>query len=264
MISRCGRAAGALAHRHRGAGDRPHLHLVDLGLHHAEPHAAGAEHRVGLLERAHPIELALEDGQARAAVDPRAHDLLVQLEAVGQELVQRRVEQANRHRPSDHRLEQALEVALLEREQLVQRGLPAGVVLGHDHRPHLRLAIGGHEHVLGPAQPDPLGAEAVRAGGVLGRVGVRPHADLPQLVGPAQDGLEPGVDVGLDQRHVVGRDQAVGAVDRDEVAPVQDEVADPHLAQLEIDVERRPRRSPPDGPCRGPPAPRARPCRPPR
>ena len=85
--------------------------------------------------------------------------------------------------------------------------------------------------MLGPAQPDPLGAEAVRAGGVLGGVGVRPHADLAQLVGPAQDGLEAGVDVGLDERNVVGGDHAVGAVDRDEVARVQDEVADPHLAQ---------------------------------
>ena len=87
-----------------------------------------SEHRVGLLERTRPIELALESRETRAAVDPRAHDLLVQLEAVGQELVQRRVEQANRHRPAHHRLEQPLEVALLERQQLVQRGPPAGLV----------------------------------------------------------------------------------------------------------------------------------------
>ena len=114
----------------------------------------------------------------------------------------------------------------------------AGLVLGHDHRPHLRLAIGGHEHMLGPAQPDSLGAEAVCAGGVLGGVGVRPHAELAQLVGPAQDGLESGVDVGLDERDVVGRDLAGRAIDRDEVARVQDEIADPHLAPLEVDVQR--------------------------
>ena len=33
-------------------------------------------------------------------------------------------------------------------------------VLGHDHLAHLRLAVGLHEHVLGAAQADALGAEA--------------------------------------------------------------------------------------------------------
>ena len=49
--------------------------------------------------------------------------------------------------------------------------------LGHDHRAHLGLAVRGHEHVLGPAEPDALGAELAGLGGVLGRVGVGAHAE---------------------------------------------------------------------------------------
>ena len=126
------RSAGALLDVARGARDRPHLDLVDLGMHHAEPYAARSEHRVSLLKRAHALELTLQFLQASAAVDTRSHDLLVQLEAVRQELVQRRIEQANRDRPARHRLEQPLEVALLQREQLIERGPTADLVLGHD------------------------------------------------------------------------------------------------------------------------------------
>jgi hypothetical protein len=105
----------------------------------------------------------------------------VQLKAVGQELVQRRVEQADGHHEPRHLGEQPLEVALLEREQLIQSGVAAGVIVGHDHGPHQRLAIGGHEHVLGPAQSDSLGAKPVSAQGVLRRVGVGANAQRGQL-----------------------------------------------------------------------------------
>ena len=45
------RLARPLAHGDRGAHDRPHLHLVDLRIHQAEPAAAHAEHRVRLVQR---------------------------------------------------------------------------------------------------------------------------------------------------------------------------------------------------------------------
>ena len=54
-------------------------------------------------------------------LDPRALDLRAQVGQVREELVQRRVEQPDRHREPGHRLEQPLEVLLLEREQLGQR-----------------------------------------------------------------------------------------------------------------------------------------------
>ena len=152
--------------------------------------------------------------------------------------MQRRVEQADRDRQPGHRLEQALEVLGLQREQLGERGAAVLAVLGHDHRLHLRLAVGGHEHVLGPAQADPLGAELARLARVLGRVGVGAHAEPAVRVRPAEDAVEVGVDLGLGERDVVGGHAAGRAVDRDQVALAQDRVADAQLARLEVDPQR--------------------------
>ena len=112
MISTFGASAGRCAHRARGAEDRPRLHLVDLGMQQPEPHAARAEHRVALLERAHALELRARARRARASPrSARLGEVLDELGAVGQELVQRRVEQPDRDRQALHRLEQPLEVA---------------------------------------------------------------------------------------------------------------------------------------------------------
>ena len=203
-----------------------------------EAHAAGAQHRVALVERAHPLEHVLELGDLAVAAHARLGQVLDDRLAVGQELVQRRVEQADGDRQAVHRLEHALEVGLLHRQQLVERGPAAGLVVGHDHRLHLRLAVGGHEHVLGAAEPDALGAERARTARVLGRVGVRAHAERAQLVAPAEDGLEVRVDLRRHERDVAGGDGAGAAVDGDQVALVEDEVADLDHAGVEVDVDR--------------------------
>ena len=85
----------------------------------------------------------------------------------------------------------------------------------------LRLAVLGHEHVLGPAQADALRAELARPLGVLGRVGVGAHVQAAHLVGPPQHRCEVLVDARLHQRHVVDGDPAPGPVDGDAVALVQ-------------------------------------------
>ena len=161
-------------HGARGAGDRADLHLVDLRVHDPEPAAARAEHRVRLLQRA----------------DAGAHALVGRLLLARQELVQRRVEQADRDRQPGHRLEDPLEVGLLERQQPVERGAALRLGLGQDHLLHDRQPLVAEEHVLGAAEADALGAELARAGGVLGVVGVRAHVEAPLVVGPAEDRLE--------------------------------------------------------------------------
>ena len=236
------RAPGALPHRARGAEDRARLHLVDLGMDEPEPDAARAEHRVALRERPHALERVLDRGGLGSVAQPRLGDLLDELHAIGHELVQRRVEQPDRDRQPLHRLEDPFEVALLEREQLVERRAAAGLVVGHDHALHLALAIGGHEHVLGPAQPDALGTEGPRAARVLGRVGVGAHAERAQLVAPRQHRLEALVDRRRHQRDVVERDGAGRPVDGDEVALVEDVPVHAHLAGVQVDVQRRRRR----------------------
>jgi hypothetical protein len=96
------------------------------------------------------------------------------------------VEQADRHRPALHDVEQPLEVALLQRGERAERGLAALVGVREDRVDHLLVAVLAEEHVLRAAQADALGAELPRLGGVLGRVGVGAHAEAAQVVGPAR------------------------------------------------------------------------------
>ncbi len=107
-----------------------------------------------------------------------------------QELVQRRVDQADRDRPAAHRLEDAHEVLALHREQLVERRLADRLVVGKDHVAHERHAVGAEEHVLSAAEADALRAECDRLSGMLGRVGVGADAQLAELVGPRHERAE--------------------------------------------------------------------------
>ena len=183
----------------------------------------------------------------------------------GQELVQRRVEQADRHRQAVHRLEQALEVA------------PAGAAAAR--RARSRRSSSSSARIIADASsrggPSPKNMCSVRqrpmpsapnSRALLASSGVSAFVRTPrraELVGPAQHGLECVVDLGLDERHVVGRDRPRRAVDRDAVALARARVspiahASPRRGRLELagagDARARPSRARP--------APRARPCRP--
>ena len=134
---------------------------------------------------------------------------------VGQELVQRRVDEADDHGQAVHGLEDALEVALLEDLQLGHRGVeladgmavvgverlagsqprlgPRGDVGDEDGAAHDLQPLALAEHVLGAAEADALGAVGARQGGLLGLVGVGPDAHAPDVVGPVQDLLQLGL-----------------------------------------------------------------------
>ena len=103
------------------------------------------------------------------------HLLLLALVVVRQELVQRRIERADRHRPALHRLEQALEVARAGTAAAwpaPSRGPPAcsARIISRN-----RLDV-VEEHVLGAAQADALGAEGDGLRGLVRLVGVGAHA----------------------------------------------------------------------------------------
>ena len=119
------RLARPLADRARGAHDRAHLHLVDLGELEAEPAAARAEHRIRLVQLA----------------DPVAHRVRGRLLERRQELVERRIEQADGHGKPGHRLEDPLEVGLLHRQEPVERGAALLLVARHDHLAHDREPV---------------------------------------------------------------------------------------------------------------------------
>ena len=83
-----------------------------------------------------------------------------------QEFVQRRVEQADRHRQTRHEAEQRGEIGPLRRQQLGERGAAAIRVRRHDHFAHGDDTLVVEEHVLGAAQADPLRPEAERRLGI--------------------------------------------------------------------------------------------------
>ena len=116
--------------------------------------------------------------------------------------MQRRVEQPDRHRQPRHRLEDALEVALLEGQEPVERGAACRLVVREDHLLDDRQALLAEEHVLRAAEPDSLSAELARLRRVGGRVGVRVHLEPPNVVRPAEDRLEIVVQAG---RHELDR-----------------------------------------------------------
>ena len=96
--------AALLRDRNRGLEDRPRLHLVNLGIGDSEPAAAMAEHRVELVK-------LLDPAREQIGRDPdRRGDVLMLAGILGQEFVERRVEQSDRDRQARHDPENLLEV----------------------------------------------------------------------------------------------------------------------------------------------------------
>ena len=89
---------GGSGRSHPREHDRLDLHLVDLGVDHAQPATARPKHRVDLTHAQDELELLLERRQLRRTLVARALDALGEFDAIGKELVQRRVEQADRDR----------------------------------------------------------------------------------------------------------------------------------------------------------------------
>ena len=208
----------------RGLEDRARLHPGDLGISDPEPASAMTEHRVELMQRFDVVEHGRGTGKLGLAALLR-RDLHHQLFALGQELVERRIEGANGNGVALHFFEQAGEVAALHGQQLVERTavlLDGGTVglgrcrkfrLDHlllgrvrvgeflleapqnrhallalgrreNHGHHVRQPALGEEHVLGPAEANPLGPESERGLRVLRDIRVGAYAQPLHVVGP--------------------------------------------------------------------------------
>ena len=241
------RVLAGLLDRHGGVEDGAGLDLDEVGDHEAQAAAAQTQHRVLLVHRLDGGQQLLVLGGRRVAGLGHLDELLLE---VGQELVERRVDEADDDRQAAHGRQDALEVALLEDLQLGHGGVERGQRLALVGRERLAggdlgLGAGGHvghedrathdlqplalaEHVLGAAEADALGAVAAGLCGLLGLVGVGPDLHAADLVRPAQDLLELGLvlEAGLDGRQRADEDLAGGAVDADPVA-----LAEGHVGQ---------------------------------
>ena len=127
---------------------------------------------------------------ARSRHPDLLRQLLLLLLGVRQELVQRRIQEADRRRVALERPEDAGEVLALVRQQLGERRLPLLERLGEDHLAHRVDAVALEEHVLGAGQADADGAERDRVLRLLGRVGVGADAHARRIRAPLHQLLE--------------------------------------------------------------------------
>ena len=160
-----------------------------------------------------------------------------------------------------HRLEDALEVGLLHRQELGQRGAALDLVGGHDHLADDREPVLRHEHVLGAAEADPFGAELACLTRVGRRVRVRVHSQPANLVGPIEDRLEVVVPAWRRERDAPDDHAAGRAVDRDLLAFCDLAAADRRHPPLQIDREALDARQRRACPCRARRRRRGRSCR---
>ena len=131
-----------------------------------------------------------------------------------QELVERRVEEADGDGEPAHDGEQLDEVGPLVGQELGERRAPPGLVLGEDHLAHGDDAVALEEHVLRAAEADALGPEGARRAGVERRLGVGAHLHPPRGVGPAHQGRELAGQLGLEHPDGAEQHLAGGAVDQ--------------------------------------------------
>ena len=137
---------------------------------------------------------------------------------LGQEFVQRRIEQADRDREALHRAEDRLEVRALHRKQTGERTLAPGPSCATIISRIAVRSIAVEEHVFGPAEADALRAEITAAVRVGRGIGVDAHAKLPNSIGPLHQSQEVAAQLRRHQGRLPGEHLAGASVDRDPVA----------------------------------------------
>ena len=230
-----------------GRGDGANLHERQIAKDDGQAHAAQAQHGVGL---DHAVNATQAGAQGSELLLGSAGGLLLgdgdlELARIIQELMKRRIEQADDHIATGHGLEHRQEVLGLNLEQVGQGLLLHGLIVRQDKALDDVLAI-AQEHVLGAAQTDGLGAKLERERSILGVVGVDAHVvgvtvGLVQtdLIGPRQDGVQVAGELCRDQVDRAVDDDTLGAVDGDDIALAQHAVAalDAHDLLCRVNVE---------------------------
>ena len=147
------------------------------------------------------------------------------------------VEQANRHGETRHRLEDALEIGLLDRQQLVEKLAPLGLRVGHHHVAGDQKSLVVAKHVLGAAEPDAPRAELACLCCFCRRVGVRANIEPADRVGPAEHRVERLGHRRRNERHGAGNDLAGRSVNRERVSLGERARTNRQCALGEVDME---------------------------
>ena len=193
--------------------DRGGLHARDFGIGDRQAATAVTHHRVELVQ----VGDDLLDLRDRLLLCLRQSlDVLFR---GGNELMQRRVEEADGYGITAQRFVQLFKVALLHRLDLRQSRFALFDGVGADHLAERRDAVSFEEHMLGAAKADALRAE--RGGLLRIRGGIRVGADGHRLVfvGQLHDAAEvAGRGIRSNRRDALAVDVAGRAVEGDDVA----------------------------------------------
>ena len=169
-------------------------------------------HRVELMERGNN---RLDIGHGLALC---VRQLLNILFVMGEELMERRVKEADTDRIALERLVERLKVALLIGKYLLERGLAVLGVVRADHLAEGGYPVGLKEHVLGAAEAYALGAQLAGFLGVARGVGIGAHLQPAVFVSPAHNSAELAGNFGVNRRNRAAVYVAGRAVKRDNIA----------------------------------------------
>mmetsp|Transcript_33123 Transcript_33123/g.38543 ORF Transcript_33123/g.38543 Transcript_33123/m.38543 type:complete len:414 (+) Transcript_33123:1074-2315(+) len=144
-------------------------------------------------------------------------ELRLRLEVMGNELVQRGVEQANRNRSLTHDLEDANEVTFLQRFNKCKGLLTTSSIGGKNHLAHGVDALTLEEHVLCAAETNTICSKVEGRLGILGDVSIGTHAKALKILAPRENRAELTLERGLTKRDLALEHQPAGSVDRNPV-----------------------------------------------
>ena len=164
--------------------DRSGLHCGDLGVGYGEAASAVTHHRVELVE---VCDYLLDVLNALALYLCESLDISL---VGGNELMKRRIEEADGYGVTAESLKESLKVGLLHRLDLCKSSFALLNGLGTDHLTESTDSRRIEEHMLGTAKSDSLCAEGCCLLSVLGSVGVGAYAHSLILVGKLHDTAE--------------------------------------------------------------------------
>ncbi len=196
----------------RSFHDSSGLHLSDLRECDCKAAAAVTHHRVELMQG---VAASLDVSYSQAHFLGQCSNVFL---SSGNELMQRRIQETDRDRSAFHCLVDALEVALLERNQLVQSRFSLFDSVRKDHLADLRNSVRVEEHVLSSCKTDTFCAHADCVCSVLRSICVGSDFQSSEAVCPVHDPLEVTGNGSFHCRDVAEIDLTCGAVKGDVVA----------------------------------------------
>ena len=151
--------------------------------------------------------------------------------------MQRRIERADSDRKAVHSAEHTDEVVALHGQQFLQRGTTVFLVVGENHRAHVRNLFCAEKHMFGATQSDAFCAERTRLDGVTRDVSIRAHLQHAVRIRPSHKLLQLGIVRRRIKRAQLAFDHAAGgAVERNPVARLEHLTFHSHLLRLFIDI----------------------------